>query len=79
MFLVHRPPKLDAQECEGWLANITSIRRENTVFAGKQKPTADQTMPTMTIGQRVIGIHIHHCERLINSVVKSIYNHSIIP
>ena len=31
-------------------------------------------------GQRVIGIHIYHCERdLFISVVKSIYNHSSIP
>ena len=37
--------------------------RENSVFVGKQKPTAGQTTTTIAMEQRSIDIDIPRCER----------------
>ena len=55
-------PQRVGREGAGWLANIITNCRENRPFAGKHKPTAGQTMPTIALEQKAIGIRIQHCE-----------------
>ena len=42
---------------------MTANYEENSVFVGKQKPTAGQTTTTIAMEQRAIGIEILRCER----------------
>ena len=65
----------DGSDYRGWKIVCKSHNhnyRENTVFAGKHEPTASQTMATMAMEQRALGIHIQHCERgSLNCLVNS--------